>query len=91
MALEAFPDEQNIRENRQLIQSFLMGVRNDELGIKLLEENFENLTTAVNAAARHCRALQTRRYIRKETDSPVLEKVYEVMCKTALNRRVQVM
>ena len=80
MALEAFPEEQNIRENRQLIQSFLMGVRNDELGVKLLEENFDNLTNAVEAAARHCKALQTRRYIRKESEAQVLEKVYQVSC-----------
>jgi hypothetical protein len=81
MALEAFPDDDNIRENRQLIQSFLMGVRNDELGVKLLEDNFQNLTQAVNAAARHCKALQTRRYIRKESEAQVLEKVYQVSCK----------
>ena len=81
MALEAFPEDENVRENRQLIQSFLMGVRNDELGVKLLEENFENLTQAINAAARHCKALQTRRYIRKESEAQVLEKVYQVGCK----------
>ena len=81
MALEAFPEDQNIRQNRQLIQSFLMGVRNDELGVKLLEDNFQNLTQAVNAAARHCKALQTRRYIRKESEAQVLEKVYQVSCK----------
>jgi hypothetical protein len=80
MALEAFPDEQDIRANRQLIQSFLMGVRNDELGVKLLEETFDSLTDAVNAAARHCKALQTRRYIRKETEGQVLEKVYHTTC-----------
>ena len=81
MAQEAFPDDQDIRANRQLIQSFLMGVRNDELGVKLLEENFDNLTAAVNAAARHCKALQTRRYIRKESEGQVLEKVYQTSCK----------
>ena len=86
MALEAFPEEQNIRQNRQLIQSFLMGVRNDELGVKLLEDNFNDLTEAINAAARHCKALQTRRYIRKETEAPVLEKVYQVSCQTCKNR-----
>jgi hypothetical protein len=80
MAQEAFPADNNIRANRQLIQSFLMGVRNDELGVKLLEENFDNLTAAVNAAARHCKALQTRRYIRKETEGQVLEKVYQTSC-----------
>jgi hypothetical protein len=80
MAQEAFPEDQDIRANRQLIQSFLMGVRNDELGVKLLEEAFDNLTEAVNAAARHCKALQTRRYIRKETEAKVLEKVYQTSC-----------
>jgi hypothetical protein len=79
IALEAFPEEQNIRQNRQLIQSFLMGVRNDELGVKLLEENFDNLTDAINAATQYFKALQTRRFIKKDGDSRnVLEKVYQI-------------
>ena len=35
LASEAYPNDQNIRQNTVLIQSFISGVRNDELAIKL--------------------------------------------------------
>jgi hypothetical protein len=77
LAEEVYPEDQNIRNNRQLIASFVGGIKNDELAIKLLQENFNTLTDAVQAAVQYFRALQTRRFIKTETDfRPVLEKVY---------------
>lgn len=79
LALEAFPDDQNIRVNRTLIESFIAGVRNDELAIKLLQENFDNLGPAINRAVEYFQALQTRRFIKTESDfRPNLEKVYTI-------------
>ena len=74
---EVYPNDQNVRQNRLLIDTFIGGVKNDELAIKLLQENFQNLTQAVEAAVQYFQALQTRRFIKTETDfRPVLEKVY---------------
>lgn len=88
IALEAFPNDANIRQNRQLIQSFLMGIKNDELGIKLLEQNFDNLTNALNYATQYFKALQTRRYIKREGNSTLpLEKVYNVSPEQCYNCR----
>ena len=79
LALEAFPGEANIRQNRTLIESFISGIRNDELAIKLLEENFQNLGQAIERAVHYYQALQTRRFIKTESDfRPSLEKVYNV-------------
>ena len=78
LAQEVYPDDQNIRNNRQLIASFVGGIKNDELAIKLLQEDFNSVTDAVQAAVQYFRALQTRRFIKTETDfRPVLEKVYK--------------
>ena len=69
----------NIRQNRTLIESFISGIRNDELAIKLLEENFQNLGQAIERAVHYYQALQTRRFIKTESDfRPSLEKVYNV-------------
>ena len=74
---EVDPNEQNVRQNRLLIDTFIGGVKNDELAIKLLQENYQNLTQAVEAAVQYFQALQTRRFIKTETNfRPVLEKVY---------------
>ena len=79
LAYEAFPDDQNIRQNRTLIESFISGIRNDELAIKLLELEFDNLTDAVNRAVQFFQALQTRRFIKTESDfRPTMEKVYNI-------------
>ena len=79
LALEAYPDVQNIRANRNLIECFISGIRDDELAIKLLEENFNNLTEAINRAVHYQQALQTRRFIKTETDfRPTMEKVYNI-------------
>ena len=79
LALEACPDVQNIRANRNLIECFISGIRDDELAIKLLEENFNNLTEAINRAVHYQQALQTRRFIKTETDfRPTMEKVYNI-------------
>ena len=79
LALEAFPGDANIRQNRTLIESFISGIRNDELAIKLLEENFQNLGQAIERAVHYYQALQTRRFIKTESDfRPALEKVYNV-------------
>lgn len=80
MAAEAYPQDQDIRANRQLIQCFIMGIRSDELGVKLLGENFNNLTDAIVTAAQYYKALQTRRFIKRggtETTA-VSEKVYNI-------------
>ena len=50
-----------------LIKSFIAGVRNDELAIKLLQENFDNLGPAINSVVEYSQALQTQRFI---TDKP---------------------
>lgn len=79
LAYEAFPDDQNIRQNRTLIESFISGIRNDELAIKLLELEFDSLTDAVNRAVQFFQALQTRRFIKTESDfRPTMEKVYNI-------------
>ena len=79
LAEEVYPEDQNIRQNAQLIGSFVGGVNNDELAIKLLQENYDNLNLAVEAAVHYFQALQTRRFIKTETDfRPVLEKVYAI-------------
>lgn len=79
LALEAYPDVQNIRANRNLIECFISGIRDDELAIKLLEENFNNLTETINRAVHYQQALQTRRFIKTETDfRPTMEKVYNI-------------
>ena len=79
LALEAYPDDQNIRQNRNLIESFISGIRNDELAIKLLQENFENLGQAITTAVQYFQALQTRRFIKTESDfRPAMEKVYNI-------------
>ena len=79
LALEAYPNDQNIRQNHNLIECFISGIRNDELAIKLLEQNFENLTEAIQAAARYFLALQTRRFIKTESDfKQTMEKVYNL-------------
>ena len=87
LAQEVYPDDQNIRQNPQLISSFIGGVRNDELAIKLLQEDFPNLTNAVQAASQYFQALQTRRFIKTETDFRApLEKVYEIREPASVNR-----
>ena len=79
LALEAYPDDQNIRANQNLIECFISGIRDDELAIKLHEENFDNLTNAINRAVQFQQALQTRRFIKTETDfRPTMEKVYNI-------------
>jgi hypothetical protein len=79
LALDAYPNEQNIRENVNLIESFISGIRNDELAIKLLQQNFANLNEAVDMAKQYFTALQTRRFLKTESDfRPQLEKVYNV-------------
>ena len=51
LALDAYPNDQDILANPNLIQAFITGVKNDELGIELLRnENFANLTAAVDTA-----------------------------------------
>jgi len=90
LALDAYPEDQNIRQNVSLIQSFITGVSNDELGIKLLSENFDNLQNAVQFAARHAQALQTRRFIKTESDfRPALEKVYNTSHTAPKERETQ--
>lgn len=64
LALEAYPDDQNIRANRNLIECFISGIRDDELAIKLLQENFDNLANAINRAVQYQQALQTRHFIK---------------------------
>lgn len=79
LALDTFPDDQNIRQNRSLINTFIAGIRNDELGIKLLQAEYENLGDALIAATQYLQALQTRRFIKTEAEhKPALEKVYAV-------------
>ena len=82
LALDAYPNDQNILENHNLIQAFVTGVKNDELGIELLRiGNLPTLTAAVNAANDWLGALKTRRFIKTETTfGPELsEKVYNVI------------
>lgn len=79
LALETFPNEQNIRQNRSLIMAFIGGIRNDELGIKLLQAEYNNLGEALTAASQYLQALQTRRFIKTEKEhKPILEKIYSV-------------
>ena len=79
LALDAYPNEQNIRQNRLLIESFISGIRSDELAIKLLQNDFANLTEAIEMAKQYFQALQTRRFIKTEADfRPSLEKVYNI-------------
>ena len=81
LALDAFPNDQNIGANANLIQAFITGVRNDELGIELLRHDaFPTLAQAVTAATEWLGALKTRRFIKTETTfGPELtEKVYNV-------------
>ena len=77
LALEAYPEDQNIRANPNLIETFIAGIRNDELAIKLLGRQFQNLPEAVQEASQYYSALKTRRFIKAETEfTPTLEKVY---------------
>ena len=79
LALDAYPNDQNIRQNRLLIESFISGIRSDELAIKLLQNDFANLTEAIDMAKQYFQALQTRRFIKTEADfRPSLEKVYNI-------------
>ena len=79
LALDTFPDDQNIRENRSLISAFIAGIRNDELGIKLLQAEYNNLGQALTAASQYLQALQTRRFIKTEVEhKPALEKIYAI-------------
>ena len=68
LAQEVYPEDENIRQNPQLIASFVGGINNDELAIKMLQENFDNLNVAIQAAVHFFQALQTRRFIKTETD-----------------------
>ena len=38
--------DQNIRANRNLIECFISGIRDDGLAMKLIQENFDNLANA---------------------------------------------
>ena len=74
---EVYPNEDNVGQNRQLIDTFISGLRNDELAIKLLQEKFDSLADVLEAAVKYFQALQTRRFIKTETDfRSVPEKVY---------------
>jgi len=91
LALDAYPNEQNIRENRNLIECFISGIRNDELAIKLLQDNFDNLADAVNVAKQYFTALQTRRFLKTESDyRPQLEKVYNIQADDKAQSQVNV-
>ena len=80
LALEAYPEDQNIRVNQNLIETFIAGITNDELAIKLLGRRFDNLTEAVREATQYHAALKTRRFIKSETEfKPTLEKVYSIV------------
>ena len=79
LAMDAYPNEQDIRANRNLIECFISGVKNDELAIKLLQNQFDNFTQVINMAKQYFQALQTRRFIKTESEfRPTLEKVYNV-------------
>ena len=81
LAMDAFPNDQNIMANRTLIQAFITGVNNDELGIQLLRHaQFQTLTEAINTANEWLGALKTRRFIKTESTlgSELSEKVYNM-------------
>lgn len=77
--MDTFPDDQNIWQNRSLINTFIAGIRNDELGIKLLKAEYENLGDALIAATQYLQAHQTPRFIKTEAEHKLaLEEVYAV-------------
>jgi hypothetical protein len=67
LARNAFPDDNNIRTNQTLIDAFIAGLRSDELSIKLLQRNFDNVTEALNEAKEYLAARDTRKYLKRNS------------------------
>ena len=67
MAINAFPGDNNIRANQSLIDAFISGLRSDELSIKLLQRNFQNVTEALNEAKEYLSARDTRKYLNRNS------------------------
>ena len=67
LARNAFPEDNNIRANQSLIDAFISGLRSDELSIKLLQRNFQNVTEALNEAKEYLSARDTRKYLKRNS------------------------
>ena len=67
LARNAFPADNNIRANQTLIDAFISGLRSDELSIKLLQRNFQNVTDALNEAKEYLAARDTRKYLKRNS------------------------
>ena len=69
IAAQAYPDDQNIRNNGDLIECFITGLTDDGLSIKLLQNrpDFNTLTDALEAANNYLSAIQTRKAVSNNT------------------------
>ena len=65
LAVRAFPRDQGIQANQTLIESFISGLRNDQLSIKLLQEQYDTLAAALTAAKTYLSAYDTRKFLKE--------------------------